>query len=96
MGLNYLFHEYMKTCDKWILADNSEPPFEVIAEGSKKGLIIRDMEKYNKVRSLVTDQMTLPTPLENVAELIAKEISKAPLAHDGVPYQSDQQRNDQP
>ena len=96
MGLNYLFHEYMQTCDKWILADNSEPPFEVIAEGSKKGLIIRDMEKYNKVRSLVTDQMTLPTPLENVAELIAKEISKAPLAHDGVPYQSDQQKNDQP
>ena len=96
MGLNYLFHEYMQTCDKWILADNSEPPFEVIAEGSKKGLIIRDMEKYNRIRSLVTDQITPSTPLENVAEFIAKEISKVPLAHDGVPYQSDQQKNDQP
>lgn len=95
MGLNYLFHEYMQICDKWILADNSNPPFEVIAEGSKKGLIIRDMEKYNTIRSLVTDQMAPLTPLESVTDFIAKEISKVPLAHDGVPYQNDQQKNDQ-
>ena len=95
MGLNYLFHEYMQICDKWILADNSNPPFEVIAEGSKKGLIIRDMEKYNTIRSLVTDQLAPLTPLESVTDFIAKEISKVPLAHDGVPYQNDQQKNDQ-
>ena len=87
MGLNYLFHQYMQTCDKWILADNSVPPFEVIAEGSKKGLIIRDMAKYNIVRSLVTDQLQSPTTIENVTEFIAKEIAKAPLAHDGVPFE---------
>ncbi len=87
MGLNYLFHSYMPTCDKWILADNSNPPFEVVAEGSKKGLIIRDMERYNTIRSMVTDKFEPLTPLEDVAEFIAKEIAKVPLAHDGVPYQ---------
>lgn len=87
MGLNYLFHNYMQSCDKWILADNSEPPFQVIAEGSKKGLIIRDMEKYNRVRSLVTDYVEPLTPLSDVAESIAKEIAKAPVAHDGVPFE---------
>ena len=95
MGLNYLFHSYMPTCDKWILADNSNPPFEVVAEGSKKGLIIRDMERYNTIRSMVTDKFEPLTPLEDVAEFIAKEIAKAPLAHDGVPYQNDQPQNDQ-
>ncbi|MBR3406665.1 MAG: zeta toxin family protein [Bacteroidales bacterium] len=94
MGLNYLFHQYMQTCDKWILADNSNPPFEVIAEGSKKGLVIRDMAKYNIVRGMVTDNLQPQTPIENVTEFIAKEIAKAPLAHDGVPYQSDQVQND--
>ena len=95
MGLNYLFHQYMQTCDKWILADNSNPPFEVIAEGSKKGLIIRDMAKYNIVRGMVTDNLQPQNTIENVTEFIAKEIAKAPLAHDGVPYQNDQPQNDQ-
>lgn len=95
MGLNYLFHQYMHTCDKWILADNSNPPFEVIAEGSKKGLIIRDMAKYNIVRRMVTDNLQPQNTIENVTEFIAKEIAKAPLAHDGVPYQNDQPQNDQ-
>lgn len=91
MGLNYLFHLYMKTCDKWILADNSNPPFEIIAEGSKKGLVIRNMEKYNKVRSMVSDNIQPIPPQTNIAEFISKEIAKVPLAHDGVPYQNDQQ-----
>ena len=95
MGLNYLFHQYMQICDKWILADNSNPPFEVIAEGSKKGLIIRDMAKYNIVRGMVTDNLQPQNTIENVTEFIAKEIAKAPLAHDGVPYQNDQTQNDQ-
>ena len=89
MGLSYLFHNYMQTCDKWILADNSNPPFSVVAEGSSKGLIIRDMEKYDKIRALVSDQTEDNTPIQEVTEHIAQEIAKAPLAHDGVPYQND-------
>ncbi|MBO4756368.1 MAG: zeta toxin family protein [Bacteroidales bacterium] len=91
MGLNYLFHQYMPICDKWILADNSNPPFEIIAEGSKKGLVIRNMEKYTKVRSMVTDDIHSLPPNENISSFIAKEIAKVPLAHDGVPYQNDKQ-----
>ena len=89
MGLHYLFHSYMQTCDKWILADNSTPPFSIIAEGSKKGLAIRDMDKYKIVRGLVED---LPEPMrstDNLADFIMKEMAKAPLAHDGVPYQEE-------
>ena len=89
MGLNYLFHTYMQVCDKWILADNSQPPFEIIAEGSDKGLVIRDMERYNLVRSLVTDFDEPRPPLENVTESIAREMARIPLAHDGVPYIND-------
>ena len=87
MGLNYLFHSYMNICDKWILADNSTPPFDVIAEGTKKGLIIRDMDRYNKVRSLVTDYIEPQKPIENVTESIVKELARVPLAHDGVPFE---------
>ena len=90
MGLNYFFHEYMQTCDKWILADNSTPPFEVIAEGSKKGLVIRDMAKYNVIRGMVTDNLSPNRPIENLTEFITREIGKVPLAHDGVPYQNEQ------
>ncbi|MBO4633809.1 MAG: zeta toxin family protein [Bacteroidales bacterium] len=90
MGLHYLFHSYMQTCDKWILADNSTPPFAIIAEGSKKGLAIRDMEKYKTVRALVEEVPEEPMrSTENVAEFIVKELAKAPLAHDGVPYQEE-------
>ena len=91
MGLNYLFHSYMPVCDKWILADNSSPPFAIIAEGSKKGLQIRDMQKYTRIRDLVNEAVDTPTPIENVTEFIAKEIAKAPQAHDGVPYQKEDQ-----
>lgn len=87
MGLNYLFHSYMPLCDKWILADNSNPPFDIIAEGTKKGLIINDPIRYNLVRGLVTDYIEPQKPIENVAESIIKEMARAPLAHDGVPFE---------
>ena len=86
VGLGYLFHDYMKECDKWILADNSNPPFEIIAEGTKKGLLITDMERYNRIRSLVGDTDGPQRSVQNVTEEIVKELSKAPLAHDGVPF----------
>lgn len=94
VGLSYLFHTYIPECDKWILADNSEPPFQIIAEGTKKGLLISDMEKYNKIRSLVTDPIQPVRPIENITEEIVKELSKAPIAHDGVPFAAQNPEND--
>jgi predicted ABC-type ATPase len=53
MGLDYFFHDYVPLCDRWILADNSEIPFTVVAEGSKNGInIIRDKEKFDVIYAL--------------------------------------------
>jgi len=53
MGLDYFFHQYVPLCDRWILADNSEIPFTVVAEGSKNGItIVKDKEKYDKIYAL--------------------------------------------
>jgi len=49
LGLHYLFREYMPVCNRWILADNSKPPFSVVAEGSKELIYIKDNEKYSLI-----------------------------------------------
>jgi len=87
MGLNYLFHSYIPLCDKWLLVDNSNPPFDIIAEGTKKGLTVHDPQRYNRVRSLVTDYIEPQKPIESVTESIVKGIGRVPLAHDGVPFE---------
>ncbi len=87
MGLNYLFHNYMQACDKWILADNSTPPFQIIAEGSRKGLLIQNRVRYLQVRELVTDYVEPLTPVQDITESIVKEIGRVPNAHDGVPFE---------
>jgi predicted ABC-type ATPase len=94
VGLNYLFRTYIPECDKWIIADNSEPPFQIVAEGSKKGLIVSDMDKYNRIRSLVTDSEQPVRKIENITEEIVKELAKAPIAHDGVPFAAQSPEND--
>lgn len=53
VGINYFFNEYMPICDRWILADNSQIPFKVIAQGSKDGIInIKDEEIYNIIKGI--------------------------------------------
>ena len=52
VGLQYLFNTYMPICDRWILADNSRPPFVVVAEGNRNGSQIKDFEKYATIRNI--------------------------------------------
>lgn len=53
VGINYFFNEYMPICDRWILADNSEIPFRVIAQGSKDEIInIKDEETFNIIKGI--------------------------------------------
>ena len=85
VGLNYFFRYYVPACDRWILSDNSTPPFQIVAEGSRKGLVIRDMNLYNTIRAMVTDSDDLPKDIDAVRENIAREIARAPIARDGVP-----------
>lgn len=55
-GLEYFFNDYMNICDRWILADNSQPPFKVVAEGFRESgeVIVRDgatLERINAARA---------------------------------------------
>ncbi len=49
MGLQYFFGSYIPVIDHWILADNSKPPFVVVAEGSRDVIYIKDSEKYQQI-----------------------------------------------
>lgn len=96
MGLNYLFRHYLHACDKWILCDNSQPPFRILAEGTRKGFAILDRERYRQVREMVTEeQVDQLTPLEEVAGSIAREIARVPNAHDGVPFEGSRIQEEQ-
>lgn len=55
-GLQYFFSTYAPMCDKWVLADNSNPPFSVIAEGGYPNEpVIRDEEKYYNILDSLND-----------------------------------------
>ena len=56
VGIDYFFHDYAPICERWILADNSQIPFRVIAEGSKLDVInIKDRETYEKIRKMAQE-----------------------------------------
>ena len=56
VGIDYFFHDYAPICERWILADNSQIPFRVIAEGSKLDVInIKDRETYTKIRKIAQE-----------------------------------------
>ena len=56
VGVDYFFYHYAPVCERWILADNSQIPFRVIAEGSKDEIInIKDKETYNKIRDIAIE-----------------------------------------
>ena len=50
-GLKNFFEIYLPECDSWMLADNSEPPFHLIAEGGRKGITLHDPDLYEKIRN---------------------------------------------
>lgn len=65
-GIMYFFRDYSKVCDRWILADNSEIPFHIVAEGRKNR--ITDMLKpltYEKIRKLAEEEEKRHSQTEN-------------------------------
>lgn len=51
VGIDYFFHDYAPICERWILADNSQIPFRVIAEGSRDEVLnIKDEKTYRLIR----------------------------------------------
>lgn len=56
VGVDYFFHYYAPISDRWILADNSQTPFRVIAEGSRKDIVnIRDEETFAKINEIAKE-----------------------------------------
>lgn len=55
MGIQYLFDTYLPLCDNWIIADNTHPSFTVVAEGNLERTLIKDENKFKKIRSLIED-----------------------------------------
>ena len=56
VGIDYFFHDYAPISDRWILADNSQAPFRVIAEGSKQDVVnIRDEATYEKILAIAKE-----------------------------------------
>lgn len=56
VGIDYFFHHYAPISDRWILADNSQAPFRVVAEGSGETAInIRDEETYQKILTIAKE-----------------------------------------
>ena len=49
MGLNYFFETYSPICDRWVLADNTNTPFTIVAEGTPSLTIVKDNEKYRRI-----------------------------------------------
>lgn len=59
-GIYYFFNLYAPISERWILADNSQIPFRVIAEGSKDEIInIKDEETYAKIKAIADDRQKL-------------------------------------
>ena len=53
VGIDYFFYYYAPICERWILADNSQIPFRVIAEGAKSETInIKDQQAYSLIRNM--------------------------------------------
>jgi predicted ABC-type ATPase len=49
-GIKNLSELYMPICDYWIIIDNSEPPFQVVAEGHKsENIEITNQITYHKI-----------------------------------------------
>lgn len=52
-GIDNLSKLYLPICDYWLIIDNSEPPFQVVAEGfNTEEIEIQNQAKYNQIVKL--------------------------------------------
>ena len=70
VGIDYFFHDYAPICERWVLADNSQIPFRVIADGSKLDVInIKDRETYEKIRKMAQESHKYEDEKEGILSL---------------------------
>ena len=51
VGMHYFFADYINLADRWILADNTEIPFKVIAQGWKDNMVVKDNILFEKIKA---------------------------------------------
>ena len=86
VGLNYFFRDYVPACDRWILSDNSEPPFTIVGEGSRQRTVIRDLALYNRIRASAIDDSEIERL--KISELFRnRDVAPAAAPKDGVPIE---------
>jgi len=69
VGVYYFFRYYSPICERWILADNSQIPFRVIAEGSKKDILnIKDENTYAVIKAIADERHKL---VEETGEILS-------------------------
>ena len=59
-GLEYFFELYSPVCDKWMLVDNSDMEFRIIAEGSAKCTTVRDLPLYQQIKQQIEETHDSP------------------------------------
>ena len=60
VGIHYFFNSYAPVCERWILADNSQIPFRVIAEGSKNDIVnIKDEATFEKIKAISDERQRI-------------------------------------
>lgn len=50
-GLRYFFEDYRDVADRWILTDNTQIPFSVVAQGWRNNMVVKDNILYEKIRA---------------------------------------------
>lgn len=74
MGLDYLIRYYIPLCDHWILADNTNPPFRVIAQGGKDTeTIVKDTKSFDIIMTITAAADKLSTENSNISEAEAQD-----------------------
>ena len=69
-GIYYFCNLYAPICERWILADNSQIPFRVIAEGSKTDVInIRDEQTYAVIKAISEEKAKIEEENGNILSL---------------------------
>ena len=69
-GIYYFFSLYAPICERWILADNSQIPFRVIAEGTKNEVLtIRDEDTYKIIKGIADERQKIEDEIGDVLSL---------------------------
>jgi len=85
VGLKYFFKDYGPLCDRWILCDNSNPPFKVVAESTRNNLIIKDNELYATIRAMADSIVDPPARLTGRGSTIPSYEIAGVHVYDGIP-----------